>query len=91
MLGLTSLGVIHTAISLVALLSGIYALVRDHEITSANTLGKAYILTTVRTCITGFGIFQHGGFGKPHALGVLTLLVLAVTAIPGGRRRFGER
>ena len=30
------------------------------------------------TCITGFGIFQHGGFGKPHALGVLTLLVLAM-------------
>jgi hypothetical protein len=36
-----------------------------------------YIWTTVLTCLTGFGIFQHGGFGKPHALGVITLLVLA--------------
>jgi hypothetical protein len=46
---------------------------RDGEITHRNDLGKVYIATTVITCITGFGIFQHGGFGKPHALGVITL------------------
>jgi uncharacterized membrane protein len=91
MLGLTSLGLIHTAISLVALFTGIYALIRDREITSANALGKVYIWATILTCITGFGIFQHGGFGKPHALGALTLLVLAVASIPGGVMRFGER
>lgn len=91
MLGLTSLGLIHTAISLVALFTGIYALIRDREITSGNALGKVYIWATILTCITGFGIFQHGGFGKPHALGALTLLVLAVALIPGGVMRFGER
>lgn len=26
---------------------------------------------------------QHGGFGKPHVLGVLTLLVLALAAVAG--------
>lgn len=91
MLGLTSLGLIHTAISLVALFTGIYALIRDREITSGHALGKVYIWATILTCITGFGIFQHGGFGKPHALGALTLLVLAVASIPGGVMRFGER
>ena len=78
MFGLTSLGVVHTAISLVALAAGIAALVRDRAILPGSTLGKVYLWTTVLTCLTGFGIFQHGGFGKPHALGVLTLIVLAV-------------
>lgn len=76
MLGLTSLGVIHTAISLVAVGAGVVGLVRDQRIDLGNGAGKTYLLMTVLTCLTGFGIFEHGGFGKPHALGVLTLLVL---------------
>jgi hypothetical protein len=35
-------------------------------------------MTTIVVCVTGFGIFQHGGFGKPHALGIITLLTLGV-------------
>lgn len=86
MSSLTALGIVHTAISLVALGSGLYALVRDREIFPNTTRGKVYIWATVLTCLTGFGIFQHGGFAKPHALGVLTLLVLAVAALPLGTR-----
>lgn len=78
MLGLTTLGVIHTAISLVAVGAGIVGFVRDKRIDLDNGAGKTYLITTILTCLTGFGIFQHGGFGKPHALGVITLLVLAV-------------
>ncbi len=33
---------------------------------------------TILTCVTGFGIFQHGGFGKAHMLGIITLVVLAI-------------
>jgi uncharacterized membrane protein len=78
MYGLTTLGTIHTAISLVAVAAGIVGLVRDKRIDLANGAGKVYLVTTILTCLTGFGIFQHGGFGKPHALGILTLLVLAL-------------
>ena len=42
------------------------------------------------TCVTGFGIFQHGGFGKPHALGVITLVVLVVAALVPRMRWFGR-
>lgn len=90
MLGLTSLGIIHTAISLVALGAGIVALIRDKEITSRNGLGKLYIWTTVLTCLTGFPIMQHGGFGKPHALGIITLIVLIVAALAGKGKLFGR-
>lgn len=80
-LGLTNLGAVHTVISLVAIGSGAYALMRDKAIVPDNGLGQTYVWATVLTCITGFGIFQRGGFGPPHVLGVITLLVLALAAV----------
>lgn len=90
MLGLTQLGIVHTAISLVAVGAGFYALVRDRKIDPRNGVGRLYVITTLLTALTGFGIFQHGGFGKPHALGVLTLVVLGIAAIAGRTRLFGR-
>lgn len=88
MLGLTNLGIVHTAISLIAVGAGAVALIRDQEITSRNRVGQLYIWTTVLTCLTGFPIMQHGGFGKPHALGIVTLIVLVVAAL-AGKAKFG--
>lgn len=89
MLGLTSLGVVHTAISLVAVASGFVCFVRDRQITAHTAVGKTYIITTILTCLTGFGIFQHGGFNKAHVLGIITLVVLAL-AFAGGAGKFGK-
>jgi uncharacterized membrane protein len=83
MVGLTSLGVFHTAISLIAVAAGLIAFVRDKAILSKNLTGKIYIITTLITCLTGFAIFQHGGFGKPHVLGIVTLVVLGVAGAAG--------
>jgi len=77
-MGLTPLGIIHTAISLVALGAAFVALFRYRHIAWQSTAGKVYVVATFLTCATGFGIFQHGGFGKPHALGIITLIVLAI-------------
>ena len=88
--GLTYLGVLHTIISLVAVAAGLIAFFRTGEITSRNTLGQVYIWTTVITCVTGFGIFQHGGFGKPHVLGIATLVVLGVAGLAGRGKLFGR-
>jgi uncharacterized membrane protein len=90
LLGLTSFGTVHTAISLVAVGAGIYAFIRDRAILPTNAVGKTYIITTVLTCLTGFPIFQHGGFGAPHALGIITLLVLGVAAVAARTTWFGR-
>src|SRR6185295_2114821 len=66
--GLTSLGVIHTIISLIAVGAAIIALARDHQLVADNRVGRVYMVATVLTCLTGLPIFQHGGFGPPHAL-----------------------
>ena len=90
MFGLTPLGVIHTAISLIAVATGLIALFRDKEISPRKGVGKIYIIATVLTCLTGFGIFQHGGFGKPHALGIITLVVLGVAYVAGYTKLYGR-
>lgn len=88
--GLTYLGAIHTLISLVAVFAALVSFVRYKAIVPAGTLGRTYIWTTVFTCLTGFGIFQHGGFGKPHVLGIITLLVLGLAWL-ADQRKFGAK
>ena len=90
MLGLTPLGVVHTLISLVAVGAAIVALARDGKLVATNRVGRVYVITTVLTCLTGFPIFQHGGFGPPHALGILTLIVLAIVGVAVKTALFGQ-
>jgi len=89
MFGLTPLGIVHTAISLVALAAGLACLLRFGEIAARHPLGRTYVWATVLSCLTGFGIFRHGGFGAPHALGILTLVVLGLAALAGSGK-FGR-
>lgn len=91
MLGLTDLGVIHTAISLLALAAALASFLRDGGIWLSTGAGRAYFWLTVLTCLTGFPIMQHGGFGKPHVLGIVTLIVLAIVALAAKRNQFGNR
>lgn len=91
MFGLTTLGTVHTAISLVALVAGAVALLRDREIRPRDGLGQLYVWTTFLTAATGLGIFQRGGIGPPHVLSVLTFVALALGAIAAYTGYFGRR
>jgi len=88
--GLTPLGVIHTIISLIAVGAAIVALGRDRQLVATNRVGRVYIVTTVLTCLTGLPIFQHGGFGPPHALAIITLVVLAIVWAAAKTSVFGS-
>jgi hypothetical protein len=90
MFGLTALGVFHTAVSLVAVCAGVASFVATRRIAADTRAGRVYIVFTIVTCLTAFGIFQHGGFGKPHALGVITLITLAIAGLAGRRLLFGR-
>jgi uncharacterized membrane protein len=78
MLNITSFGMFHTAIALVAVMSGLIALFKQGAIGTRTRPGRLYVWLTAATAITGLFIFRHGGFGPPHALAILTLLVLAI-------------
>lgn len=89
MFGLTTLGVFHTVISLVALVCGIWVLARDKEISAKNGLGQIYLVGTFISAATGLFIFQRGGFGPPHVFSILTLLALAVGTVAATSGLFG--
>src|SRR5258708_36328945 len=73
MFGLTPLGTFHTAISLIAIVAGFVALARDKEISTRSAAGAVFFWGTVITCLTGFGIFRHGGVAKPPTPGIVPL------------------
>lgn len=87
---LSVLGAIHTVIGLIALGAGYLELARRQRISWQTTAGKVYVVTTVLTCLTGFGIYRHGGFGPAHALGVITLLTLGAVALAARGQAFGR-
>lgn len=90
MFGLTSLGAIHTALALIAIITGLAMVIRSGAITTDRALSPVYIWTTVLTCLTSFGIFQRGGFNIAHVLGILTLAAIALAVMAGAKRAFGR-
>lgn len=75
---LSALGIIHTAISILAIVAGIIALVRSGKINMATSPGRAYIWLTALTCITGFPIMKLGHPTAGHYLGIIILALIAV-------------
>jgi uncharacterized membrane protein len=90
MFGITAFGMFHTVLGLIAVVAGFVAIARHFEIAMASRSGRLYVWLTVATCITGFFIFHHGGFGKPHVLGIVTLLVLALAWLAERGKPFGR-
>ena len=87
---ITAFGWFHTAMGIIALLSGYYTLAKDKVITFEALSGKIYLLTTLVTAASALGIFKHGGFGVAHALAVLTLLALIAGTIAAKTNILGK-
>jgi len=87
---ITALGWFHTAMGIVALLSGGFALASFKEITLQARSGQIYLATTLITAGTALAIFQRGEFGPGHALAVLTLMALAIGTLAAVKKPFGK-
>ena len=75
-----SFTLLHVIISLIGIASGLVVM---WGLWNANGLGRwtaLYLLTTVLTSATGF-LFHSVSFGPPHIVGVISLVVLAVTTM----------
>lgn len=70
--------IIHTLISLVGIFTGFVVLFGLLAGKRLDGWTKWFLITTVATSATGFGFPLHH-FGAPHVVGVISLVVLAVT------------
>lgn len=89
-LQISPFGAVHTFISLIAVAAGIVELARYRDIHPSRFLGTVYVAATIGACLTGFGIFRHGGFGTGHVFGIVTLIVLGLAALAGKTKVFGR-
>jgi hypothetical protein len=85
---LSILGIIHTAISVIAIIFAIVALFRDGKINPANGTGKLYVLLTVLTCLTALPIMKTGHLTAAHYVAITVLILLPIGVY--SRRIFGK-
>ena len=90
MSGLSGIGIVHTLISLVALVGGALALYQNGAITTRSRAGLVYTVATLLSCLTALMIFRRGAFGPPHAIAVLTIALLAIAWQAERARWFGR-
>jgi len=79
-LDLSTFTFIHTALSLVALASGIIVLIGLLSSRSNDLWTAVYLVTAVATSVTGFG-FPFEKFLPSHAVGIVSLILLAAVIV----------
>ncbi len=80
-LPLSIAGIVHTALSLVPVAAGLFAFCRYGKIDPGTRAGKLYWLGMLASVVTAFALSSTGGFNPGHALGLLTLLVMAAATL----------
>jgi hypothetical protein len=75
---LSVLGIIHTAISVLAIVFAVIALLRDGKINPLNTMGRLYIIFTVVACLTSLPIMKTGHFTPAHGLAIIILVLIPI-------------
>lgn len=89
---LSTLGALHTLISVATFAVGLYSFVRHRQILPKRPSGKLYLSGMLVSVLTAFGLSSTGSFNAGHALGILALLAIGAALLipqlrPLGRAR----
>jgi uncharacterized membrane protein len=91
---LSPLGIFHTIVGIIVVVSAIYLLWQDKQILLQRTLGKVYLLGTLLTAASALGIYKHGSANAAHILAALTIAavvagyIAATTNFLGGVKKY---
>ncbi len=61
-MGLSNLGIFHTAIGIIAIVAAVISFLKHGKINLAEVSGKIYFYGTVIASLTALGLSKHGGF-----------------------------
>lgn len=84
---LSTLGALHTALSLIPIVAGVYGFVRHRAIDPATRSGKIYLLGLVLSVLSSFTVSSTGGLNPGHAFGVV-ILIIAFGGVLAARLRW---
>ena len=77
-MGLSNLGIFHTVIGIIAIITALISFVRYGKISLAHITGKIYFYGTVITSLTALGISKHGGFNAGHIFSLFILILVLI-------------
>lgn len=75
-MGLSSLGIFHTIIGIIAIIAALVSFVKHGKINLAALSGKVYFYGTVITSITALGLSKHGGFNAGHVFSIFIVILV---------------
>ncbi|KIO78876.1 membrane protein [Pedobacter lusitanus] len=76
-MGLSNLGIFHTAIGVVAIVAAIIALVRRGKIDLQQFTGKIYFYCTLVSSLTALGLSSIKGINPGHILALLIVVLIS--------------
>jgi len=88
-MGLSALGIFHTLIGVIAIVSAIVSIIRFGKISLTHVTGKIYFYFTLITSLTALGLSKHGGFNPGHVLSIIVIL-LVMAAFMLARKKQGN-
>lgn len=86
-MGLSVLGIFHTIIGIVAIVSGLVSFVRFGKVNLNHITGKLYFYFTIITSVTALGISKHGGFNAGHVLSLVILILISIAFYLHSKKR----
>lgn len=75
-MGLSGLGIFHTIIGVIAIISALISFIRFGKINLTHLLGKTYFFCTIVTALTALGLSKHGGFNPGHIFSIFIFLLI---------------
>jgi hypothetical protein len=79
-MSLATFTLVHTIISLVGIATGLIVMSAMWSSNRMPGMTAAFLVTTILTSVTGF-MFPFKAFGPPHAVGIISLIVLVFTLL----------
>jgi cbb3-type cytochrome oxidase subunit 3 len=77
-MGLSNLGIFHTAVGIIAIAAGLISFVKHARINLAETSGKVYFYGTIIASLTALGLSKHGGFNAGHVFSLLIFVLVLI-------------
>ena len=90
-MGLSSLGIFHTMIGIIAIVAAIVSYVKYSKINLAELSGKIYFYCTLITSLTALGISKHGGFNPGHVFSIVIVILISVAYFLYSRKKGDNR
>jgi hypothetical protein len=86
-MGLSTLGIFHTVVGIVAIGAAVGSFVKYQKINLASKSGRIYFYGTIIASLTALGLSKNGGFNPGHVFSVLILLLVLFSFFLHSKRK----